>query len=119
MPASREDERLASCSVEYSALRFAGPIKKNRDPTIRGFLALQIAKILLLFPRARGMNVTTANSPYSFAPIPEPAAATMLGMASANQVRGVLLEEAILMLLRASGYRTVSDKTQLGYSTLF
>ena len=32
-----------------------------------------------------------------------------LEMASANQVRGVLLEEAILMLLRASGYRTVTS----------
>lgn len=32
----------------------------------------------------------------------------MSKMASVNQVRGVLLEEAILMLLRASGYRTVT-----------
>ena len=29
-------------------------------------------------------------------------------MASAHQVRGVLLEEAVLMLLRAAGYRTVT-----------
>jgi hypothetical protein len=34
--------------------------------------------------------------------------ATMLEMASVNHVRGVLLEEAILMLLRASGYRIVT-----------
>lgn len=30
-------------------------------------------------------------------------------MASKHQVRGVLLEEVVLMLLRAAGYRTVSD----------
>src|SRR5688572_10214575 len=30
-------------------------------------------------------------------------------MASTHQVRGVLLEEAVLMLLRAAGYRTVTD----------
>jgi hypothetical protein len=30
-------------------------------------------------------------------------------MASNHQVRGVLLEEAVLMLLRAAGYRTVTD----------
>jgi len=30
-------------------------------------------------------------------------------MASIHQVRGVLLEEAVLMLLRAAGYRTVSE----------
>ena len=34
--------------------------------------------------------------------------ATILEMASVNQARAVLLEEAILMLLRASGYRTVT-----------
>ena len=43
--------------------------------------------------------------------------ATMFGMASVNQVRGVLLEEAILMLLRASGYRTVT--TAAADPTLF
>src|SRR5438270_8627935 len=37
-------------------------------------------------------------------------------MASANQVRGVLLEEAILALLRASAYRTVT--THAGDPTL-
>jgi hypothetical protein len=31
-------------------------------------------------------------------------------MASPHQVRGVLLEEAVLMLLRAAGYRTVTEK---------
>jgi len=43
--------------------------------------------------------------------------ATMFEMASVNQVRGVLLEEAILMLLRASGYRTVT--TAAADPTLF
>lgn len=37
-------------------------------------------------------------------------------MASKHQIRGVLLEEAVLMLLRASGYRTVTDAQ--GDSTL-
>jgi hypothetical protein len=30
-------------------------------------------------------------------------------MASSHQVRGVLPEEAVLMLLRAAGYRTVTE----------
>lgn len=42
---------------------------------------------------------------------------TMFEVASVNQVRGVLLEEAILMLLRASGYRTVT--TAAADPTLF
>src|ERR1700693_5565063 len=44
--------------------------------------------------------------------------ATMFEMASVNQVRGVLLEEAILMLLRASGYRTITTAPRARFNAI-